>query len=100
MYFLKDPTAPRSLILGDVTDTTVTLSWMPPNPPNGIIISYRVEHRRTRSGGFSNNEPTTDLTDTVTGLITGTAYDFRVRAITVVGLGRPSDYVTVFVGKL
>ena len=47
MCFLTAPTAPRSLMLGDVTDTTMTLSWMPPDPPIGIITSYRVQYKRS-----------------------------------------------------
>ena len=85
----------------DVTDTTVTLSWMTPDPPNGIITQYQVQYRRISSGGsFGNNQMTTDLTYTVTGLMTGTQYDFRVRAFSVVGRGSPSDIVTAFIGKL
>ena len=44
MNFLTVPTPPRSLMIVDVTDTTVTLSWMPPDPPNGIITNYRVQY--------------------------------------------------------
>ena len=86
-------------MLGQVTDTTVTLSWMSPDPPNGIITQYQIQYGRS-SGSFGNNQVTTDLTYTVTGLITGTQYDFRMRAFTVVGNGPPSDVVAVFVGKL
>ena len=100
MYFLTVPSAPRSLTL-DVTDTTVTLSWMPPDMPNGIITQYQIQYRRTSSGSsFGNNQVTTDLTDIVTGVMTGTAYDFIIRAFTVVGRGPPSDIVSVLIGKL
>ena len=98
--FLIAPTAPRSLTLGEVTDTTVTLSWMLPDPPNGIITQYQVQYRITGGGSFGNNQMTTDLTYTVTGLMTGTQYYFRVRAFTVVGRGPPSNVVTALVGKL
>ena len=101
MHFVTVPTAPRSLMIVDVTNTTVTLSWMSPDPPNGIITQYQVQYGRTRSGdSFGNNQVTTDLTYTVTGLITGIEYDFNVRAFTVVGNGPPSDVVTALVGKL
>ena len=83
----------------DVTDTTVTLSWMPPDPPNGIITQYQVQYRITGGGSFTN-QMTTDLIDTITGLMTSTQYDFRVRASTVVGRGPPSNIVSAFVGKL
>ena len=103
MYFLTVPTPPRSLMIVDITDTTVTLSWMSPDPPNGIIINYRVQYRRSDSSSpdyTSIDTNTTDLTYTVTGLSTNTEYDFRVRADTVAGRSYPSNVVTVFTGKL
>ena len=88
------------MIVG-VTDTTVTLSWMTPDPPNGIITSYRVQYKRSdRSSYFSIDTMNTDLTYTVTGLITNTEYDFRVRAEIAVGRSEPSNVVTALVGKL
>ena len=87
-------------MLGEVTDATVTLSWMSPDPPNGIITQYQIQYRITGGGSFGNNQMTTDLTYIVTGLIIGTQYDFRVRAFTVVGHGSPSNVVTALVGKL
>ena len=95
MYFLTVPTAPRSLMIVDVTDTTVILSWMPPDSPNGIITRYQVQYRIANSNDtYGNNEVTTDLTYTVNGLTTNTEYEFRVRAFTVVGRGHPSNIVT------
>ena len=103
MCFLTVPTAPRSLMIVGVTDTTVTLSWRTPYPPNGIITQYQIQYWRTNSGdSFGNNQvntTATDLTYTVTGLNTKTEYDFRVRAFTVAGHG-PSSNVTAFVGML
>ena len=99
LCFLTAPTAPRSLMVGEVTDTAVILSWMPPNPPNGIIRQYQIQYR-TSGGNFGNNQETTDLTYTVNELMTGTTYYFRVRAFTVVGRGSNSDVVSALVGKL
>ena len=84
------------------TDTTVTLSWMPPDPPNGIITQYQVQYRRSDSSDsyVTTRTMTNDLTYTVTGLTANTEYDFRVRAATVVARGPPSNVVTVVVGKL
>ena len=102
MYFLTVPTPPRSLMIVDVIDTTVTLSWMSPDPPNGIITNYRVQYRRTDSSSFDYNSidtNTNDLIYTVTGLSTNIEYDFQVRADTVVGCSDPSNVVTALVGK-
>ena len=101
MCFLTAPTAPRSLMLEDVTDTTVTLSWMPPDPPNGIITSYRVQYKRSDRSSYSSIDTmNTDLTYTVTGLTINTEYVFRVRADTLVGRSDPFNVVTALVGKL
>ena len=84
----------------NVTDTTVTLSWMSPDPPNGIITQYRVQYSISDHDNYmSIDTNTNDLTYTVTGLSTNTEYDFRVRADTVVGHSGPSNIVTAFIGK-
>ena len=101
MYGLTVPSPPRSLMIVDVTDTTVTLSWMSPDPPNGTITNYRVQYRRSDSNSSNYNSidtNTNDLTYTVTGLSTNTEYDFRVRTNTVVGHSEPSNVVTALVG--
>ena len=38
------------------TDTSVNITWKPPNEPNGVIRIYFVEH------GVYQNEPTTSVT--------------------------------------
>ena len=78
---------------------------MPPDPPNGMITQYQVQYRINDGGdSFANNEvnisPSTDLTYTVTGLMTATEYRLRVRAFTVVGEGGPSNSIDIFLGKL
>ena len=83
----------------DVTDTTVTLSWMSPDPPNGIIRNYGIQYSISDRDYTSISTNTTVLTYTVTGLSTNTEYDFRVRANTVVGCSDPSNVVTAFVGR-
>ena len=103
IMFLTAPTPPRSLMIVDVIDTTVTLSWMSPVSPNGIIINYRVQYKRSDSSSPDYNSidtMTADLTYTVTGLTTNIEYDFRVRADTRAGHSDPSNVVTTFVGKL
>ena len=100
MYFLTAPTPPRSLVIVDDTDTTVTLSWMPPDPTNGIITQYRVQYSISdRDNYMSIDTNTNDLTYTVTELTTNTEYDFRVTADTRAGRSDLSNVVTAFVGK-
>ena len=102
MYFITAPTAPKSLMIVSITNTTVSLSWMPPNTPNGIITQYQLQYRRSDS---STNITSLDiandsLTYTVTGLSSNTEYVFTVRAFTVVGHGNASNEVTNYTGKL
>ena len=86
----------------NVTDTTVTLSWMLPVSPNGIITEYRVRFVRSdnnvnRTRDTMNN----NLMYTVMGLASNTEYAFEVRAFTRVGSGPYSDgTVTVHTSKL
>ena len=87
-------------MLGDVTDTTMTLSWIPSDPLNGIITSYQVQYKRSDRSSYSSIDTmNTDMTYTVTGLTTNNEYDFRVRTDTVVGRSNNSNVETAFVGK-
>ena len=87
------------------TDTTMSLSWTPPQMSNGIITHYQVQYRRSDSSSSSSNTftslSTTNviLTYTVTGLTSDTEYVFRVRAFTVVGHGPSSNEVTHYTSK-
>ena len=88
----------------NVTDTTMSLSWTPPQMPNGIITHYQVQYRRSDSSSSSTftslNTTSAGLSYTVTELTSNTEYVFRVRAFTVVGHGPPSNEVTHYTSKL
>ena len=74
--------------MDSVTDTTVTLSWMTPNPTNGIITQYQLQYRRCSDGSYTTLQPVNNaVIRTVSGLNVDTEYCFRVRAFTVVGSG-------------
>ena len=88
------PTTPMSLTIVNTTDSTVTLSWMPPDPPNGIITQYELQYRIAGSSSGYTSLVTTDLTRTITGLDNNTEYEFRVRARTTVGYGNFSIIAT------
>ena len=89
----------------DVANTAVTLLWLSPDQPNGIITSYRVQYSFSDRDDYTSTDTmTNDLTYRVTGLMAGTEYNFRVRAETVVAgyreRGPHSNVVTTVVGKL
>jgi len=71
-----------------VSDTSVTISWMSPDPPNGIITRYALHYKRINVSSYRLVNPqTTELSRTITGLERDTEYECRVRAYTVVGNG-------------
>ena len=86
----------------NISNATVSLSWMSPDIPNGIITHYQVQYRRSDSNTdfISLNITNANLIYTVTGLTGNTEYVFRVRAFTVVGCGAPSNEVIIYTSKL
>ena len=90
------------MIVSITTNTKVSLSWMPPDTPNGIITQYQLQYRR--SDNTTNitllNVTNDTLTYTVTGLSSNTEYLFTVRAFTAVGHGNASNEVTDYTSKL
>ena len=90
------PTVPRSLSSVDATDANVTLQWMEPDMPNGVITRYQVEYRMAFSDDSFVSQNATSLTYIVTGLSPFTEYEFRVAAATRVGLGPYSGVVATF----
>jgi len=90
-YFSGPDTAPRSLKADTIQSRFVTLSWMAPDTPNGMIIQYEVQYSVNSTTSLVN------LTDTgmVEELSPGTIYTLQIRAYTRVGAGPFSDNITV-----
>ena len=87
--FIVGPSEPRSLVVFSVGSTSVTLQWMPPDTPNGVIMQYSILHDGSNITNFGNNM----LMDTIQGLSPDTVYVLQLRAHTVVGAG-PSTSLT------
>ena len=103
MYFITAPAAPKLLIIVSITNTTMSLSWMPPDKPNGIITRYELQYWRSDDSTniTSMNINNADLTSyTVTGLSSNTEYVFTMIAFTVVGRGNASNEVSDYTSKL
>ena len=101
MYVFTVPgTAPYSLMVLTVQTTYVTLSWMSPVIPNGIITQYEIQYRRSNDSLFNiSNISSTIMGDTLMGRVEGltpiTMYVFQLRAYTQVGAGPYSDNLTI-----
>ena len=70
-----------------VNSSSVTLQWMPPEPPNGVITQYSILYNGINITNFGNNT----LMDTIKGLSPDTVYVLQLRAHTVVGAGPPGS---------
>jgi titin len=89
------PGAPRSP-KATPGDRQVTVSWTAPSSNGGSAITgYRVQ-RATNGTNWAtvSTRPATARSFTVTGLTNRTAYQFRVRAVSAIGLGAASAVVT------
>ena len=84
------PKAPTNLSAA-AGDSQVELTWE--NPGDGTIAKYQV----SQDGGSWTDIPSSNATTTahtVTSLINGNAYEFRIRAVNSVGLGEASASVS------
>ncbi|XP_019953998.1 ephrin type-B receptor 3 isoform X7 [Paralichthys olivaceus] len=96
------PSAVPTVHLMAATASTMSLSWLPPDKPNGIILDYEIKYHEK----VSSNDQGEAIAHTMTaqrsnarieGLKAGTPYVVQVRARTVAGYGRyssPADFST------
>ncbi|XP_037087916.1 tyrosine-protein phosphatase 99A-like [Pollicipes pollicipes] len=90
------PEAPRQVSVVNVTDTTVTISWLAPNRPNGLIEGYRIYFT---TGNFTNATwlklPVDDMQYTLKNLEPFSNYSIAVKAFTRSVEGRESAALAV-----
>jgi len=78
-----------------INSSSVTLQWMPPDTPNGIITQYSLQSSDMTSIANLSSDV---LMFTVGGLSPDTMYGLQLRAHTSVGEGPPTS-VTVITSK-
>uniref|UniRef100_A0A3B4GXU0 Ephrin type-B receptor 3 n=1 Tax=Pundamilia nyererei TaxID=303518 RepID=A0A3B4GXU0_9CICH len=86
------PSAVPTVHLMAATASTMSLSWLPPEKPNGIILDYEIKYHEKVSADVRER-----LNARIEGLKAGTPYVVQVRARTVAGYGRyssPADFST------
>ncbi|XP_053709166.1 ephrin type-B receptor 3-like isoform X9 [Synchiropus splendidus] len=92
------PSAVPTVHLMSATASTMSLSWLPPEKPNGIILDYEIKYHEKDQGEAIAHTMTAQRSNArVEGLKPGTPYVVQVRARTVAGYGRyssPADFNT------
>ncbi|XP_041748487.1 contactin-4 [Coregonus clupeaformis] len=90
------PGAPEGLIVGEITDSTVQLSWESGPDNHSPVITYSIQARTPFSIGWQavrtvpDSVPGQMFHATVIDLNPWVDYEFRVVAINNVGVGEPS----------
>ncbi|XP_026142639.1 LOW QUALITY PROTEIN: phosphatidylinositol phosphatase PTPRQ [Carassius auratus] len=88
---------PRDLAVVKTTSSTASLTWSPPEKPNGIIRLYEVSYT---NGTYSNTVNSTSPSATLTNLKPYTHYNVTVRAFTLHGHGNQiSDTLQMLSGE-
>lgn len=88
------PDAPKKLQPSEVTRSTCTLTWEPPESDGGSVITgYIVERKSPTTSRWVrvNKSPVRDMVYTVTDLAEGNEYEFRVIAENAAGMSKPSQ---------
>uniref|UniRef100_A0AAQ4S613 Ephrin type-B receptor 3 n=1 Tax=Gasterosteus aculeatus aculeatus TaxID=481459 RepID=A0AAQ4S613_GASAC len=94
------PSAVPIVHLMAATVSTMSLSWLPPEKPNGIILDYEIKYHEKDQGEAIAHTMTAQRSNArIEGLKARTPYVVQVRARTVAGYGRyssPADFSTNF----
>ncbi|XP_033894824.1 ephrin type-B receptor 3-like isoform X3 [Acipenser ruthenus] len=86
------PSAVPTVHLMGATASTMSLSWLPPERANGIILDYEIKYHEKGHGEAIAHTVTSQRSATrIEGLKPGTPYVVQVRARTVAGYGRYSS---------
>uniref|UniRef100_A0A8B9L2H6 Ephrin type-B receptor 3 n=1 Tax=Astyanax mexicanus TaxID=7994 RepID=A0A8B9L2H6_ASTMX len=90
------PSAVPTVHLMGASASTMSLSWLPPEKPNGIILDYEIKYHE-KGEAISHTMTAQRSSARIEGLKPGTPYVVQVRARTVAGYGRyssPADFST------
>ncbi|XP_036442023.1 ephrin type-B receptor 3-like isoform X6 [Colossoma macropomum] len=96
------PSAVPTVHLMGASASTMSLSWLRPEKPNGIILDYEIKYHEKVSSSDQGEAISHTMTAQrssarIEGLKPGTPYVVQVRARTVAGYGRyssPTDFST------
>uniref|UniRef100_A0A673HQR0 Ephrin type-B receptor 3 n=1 Tax=Sinocyclocheilus rhinocerous TaxID=307959 RepID=A0A673HQR0_9TELE len=90
------PSAVPTVHLMGASANTMSLSWLPPEKPNGIILDYEIKYHE-KGEAIAHTMTAQRSSARIEGLKPGTPYVVQIRARTVAGYGRyssPTDFST------
>ncbi|XP_045677304.1 myomesin-2 [Phyllostomus hastatus] len=96
---LTVPSHPYGITLLNCDGHSMTLGWKVPRFSGGSpILGYFVDRREAQHRGWHevNATPVVERILTVDGLTEGSAYEFKIAATNLVGVGQPSDPSELF----
>ncbi|XP_059400118.1 ephrin type-B receptor 3-like isoform X6 [Carassius carassius] len=92
------PSAVPTVHLMGALANAMSLSWLPPEKPNGIILDYEIKyHEKDQGEAIAHTMTAQRSSARIEGLKPDTSYVVQVRARTVAGYGRyssPTDFST------
>ena len=89
----QPPAPPEKPLVVHKTQCTMLLTWRSPPAFNETITAFRIQWRVGIRQEFGNDitTPGRDFKRTITGLVPGTPYQFRVCAVNRMGVGKLSE---------
>lgn len=96
------PGPPEALTVSDISKTGCVVTWQPPKQDGGSpVTGYQVERCLAKTDRWLkiSKGSVTELKFSVTDLVEGNEYQFRISAENKVGVGPPSSPCPPFVAK-
>ena len=99
-HHLALPKPPTSLVLSEVTATSVKLAWNSGNvePVESYVIQYKPKY--LPGSEYTEIDEIRQTQYSVVGLNAYTVYEFRVIAVNNIGRGTPSNPVDITTGEM
>mmetsp|Transcript_68011 Transcript_68011/g.188047 ORF Transcript_68011/g.188047 Transcript_68011/m.188047 type:complete len:250 (-) Transcript_68011:1142-1891(-) len=98
----QPPAPPEKPLVVHKTQCTMLLTWRSPPAFNETITAFRIQWRVGIRQEFGNDitTPGRDFKRTITGLVPGTPYQFRVCAVNRMGVGKWSEPSPQFITEI
>ncbi|XP_072041064.1 receptor-type tyrosine-protein phosphatase T-like [Amphiura filiformis] len=88
------PPAPEEVIAPNTDTESITIQWLEPDPPHGVVIIYHIQYWKTSESMTTAMSAMNESTAfTLSGLQANTNYSFRVQAETSAGRGEWSTTI-------